>query len=144
MSVSKPSVLLSRRQFILTGILSVAAAWLGALVQSWLFPRASTAATVPIELALADVPVGGTRQVEYAGAPTLVMRSEDSVLALSLICTHLGCQVKWDAGKRQFRCPCHDGMFDEFGAVIAGPPPLPLERLAVKTQGDQIIVGESF
>lgn len=143
MSKSKPSILLSRRQFIFAGILSVGAAWAGALVQSLLFPRASTATAAPVELALAELQVGGARQIQYAGSPALVMRSQDGVLALSLVCTHLGCKVTWDAGKRQFHCPCHDGRFDEFGDVIAGPPPLPLERLSVRTRGERIIIGDA-
>ncbi len=143
MSDSKPSILLSRRQFIFTGVLAVGAAWVGALVQSLLFPRASLSAVVPVELALADLPVGGARQIQYAGSPALVMRSQDGILAFSQVCTHLGCQVTWDAGNRQFNCPCHDGRFDEFGDVIAGPPPLPLERLSVKTIGEKILIGDA-
>jgi Rieske Fe-S protein len=139
----KPSVFLSRRQFILTGAAAVVAAWGGALFQSLLFPRTSAAQAKPVEISLGDLPIGANKQITYAGAPALVMRSQDGVLALSLICTHLGCQVKWDAGKRRFHCPCHDGMFDEFGDVVAGPPPLPLERLTVKSLPDRLIVGET-
>ena len=137
------SPLLSRRQFILTGFAAVAAAWLGALVQSILFPPTTTAQAAPVEIALQDLPVGASKQVTYAGAPALVTRSPDGVLALSLICTHLGCIVQWDGANKQFHCPCHDGKFDEFGDVVAGPPPLPLERLPVKTLVDKIVVGEA-
>ena len=139
----KPSIFLSRRQFIFTGIASVAAAWLGALVQSKLFPPPTVAEATPVEIALTDLPVGGSKETTYAGAPALVTRSQDGVLALSLICTHLGCTVQWDGAKKQFHCPCHDGKFDEFGDVVAGPPPLPLERLPVKMLADKIVVGET-
>ena len=141
--MNKPSVFFSRRQFIFTGIGSVAAAWLGALVQSILFPPTSAAQTTPIEIPLAELPVGGTKQISYAGAPVLVKRSQDGVLALSLICTHMGCTVQWQPTTGQFHCPCHDGKFDEFGDVAGGPPPLPLERLTVKTLPDRIIVGDA-
>ncbi len=137
----KSSVFFSRRQFILTGAAAVVAAWGGALLQSILFPKTSAAQAKPVEIALGDLPVGGAKQITYAGAPALVMRSQDGVVALSLICTHLGCQVKWDPAQRIFRCPCHDGRFDEFGDVIAGPPPLPLERLTVRSMPDRVIVG---
>ncbi|MBI4789152.1 MAG: Rieske 2Fe-2S domain-containing protein [Chloroflexi bacterium] len=140
---TKPSIFLSRRQFIFTGMLSVAAAWAGALAQSILFPRASAAQAAPVELAPTELPVGAAKQITYAGAPALVTRSQDGVLALSLVCTHLGCHVQWDAAKRQFYCPCHDGKFDEFGDVVAGPPPLPLERLPVKVLPNKIIVGDA-
>ena len=143
MSDHKPSIFLSRRQFIFTGIASVAAAWLGALVQSILFPPAIAAEAVPVEIALKDLPVGATKLITYAGAPAMVRRSQDGVLALSLICTHLGCTVQWNSAEKQFHCPCHDGEFDEYGYVIAGPPPLPLERLPVKMLADKIVVGET-
>jgi cytochrome b6-f complex iron-sulfur subunit len=139
----KPSIFLSRRQFIFTGIASVAAAWVGALVQSILFPPTSAAQTVPIEIPLADLHIGETKQISYAGAPALVMRSQDGVLALSMICTHMGCTVQWRVANRQFYCPCHDGKFDEFGDVVGGPPPLPLERLPVKTLADKVIIGQA-
>lgn len=143
MSDHKPSIFLSRRQFIFTGLASVAAAWLGALVQSILFPPTTAAQAMPVDITLKDLPVGASKQITYAGAPALVTRSQDGVLALSLICTHLGCTVQWNSAKKQFHCPCHDGEFDEFGYVIAGPPPLPLERLPVKMLADKIIVGET-
>ncbi len=140
--MNKPSVFLSRRQFLFAGIGSVVAAWLGALVQSILFPPTSSAQATPVEIPLAELPVGATKQITYAGAPALVRRSQDGVLALSLICTHAGCTVQWQSSTGQFRCPCHDGKFDEFGDVVGGPPPLPLERLTVKTLPDRIVVGD--
>jgi menaquinol-cytochrome c reductase iron-sulfur subunit len=51
------------------------------------------------------------------------------VHALSATCTHLGCQVRWDAGTTKFRCPCHGGVFDAQGNVVEGPPPRPLDRI---------------
>ena len=141
--MNQPSRFLSRRQFIFTGLGSLAAAWLGTLVQSFLFPKTTSAKTTPVEIAVADLPVGAAKQITYANVPAMVMRSQDGVMALSMVCTHLGCTVTWDANKREFHCPCHDGKFDEFGEAIAGPPPLPLERLIVKTIGDKIVVGET-
>lgn len=143
MSDNKPSIFLSRRQFIFTGIASVIAAWVGAAAQSLLFPPTANAPAVPIEIPLAELPVGGTKQVTYAGAPALVMRSQDGVLALSMVCTHLGCIVQWQPGNNQFYCPCHDGKYDALGDVVSGPPLLPLERLTVKLAGDKIVVGEA-
>jgi Rieske Fe-S protein len=29
-------------------------------------------------------------------------------------------------------CPCHGGAYDRDGRVVAGPPPQPLQRLAVR------------
>ena len=35
---------------------------------------------------------------------------------LSATCTHLGCTVKWDEAKGEFRCPCHDGRYAPDGS----------------------------
>ena len=69
------------------------------------------------------------------------MRREEGFLVLSLVCTHLGCIVKWDGEKKSFHCPCHSASFDSTGRVTGGPPPAPLERLTFKQTGEKIIVG---
>lgn len=52
--------------------------------------------------------------------------------ALSGTCQHLGCRVHFDVSKQQYLCPCHGGVYDRLGRVVAGPPPRPLERLNVR------------
>jgi Rieske Fe-S protein len=52
--------------------------------------------------------------------------------ALSATCAHLGCRVKWDGADAKFKCPCHGGVYDREGNVLAGPPPRGLERLNVR------------
>jgi nitrite reductase/ring-hydroxylating ferredoxin subunit len=42
--------------------------------------------------------------------------------ALSNVCPHLGCRVRWDLGAGAYLCPCHDGRFDAAGRPTAGPP----------------------
>ncbi len=137
-----PSPFISRRQLILGGIGAVAAAWAGTAVQSLLFPRASAAAAKPVTFSLAELPVGATRLVSYGATPALVIRTRESIRCFSLVCTHLGCIVQWQEGAKEFYCPCHDGRFDQFGEVLAGPPPLPLEQIAVRVDGEMVVVGE--
>lgn len=48
--------------------------------------------------------------------------TSDDFIALSSTCPHLGCQVRWEAQKNRFFCPCHNGVFDPSGKAIAGPP----------------------
>lgn len=52
--------------------------------------------------------------------------------ALSATCTHLGCGVTWDDAKKQFLCPCHGGVFDRSGKVLAGPPPRAMDRFEAR------------
>lgn len=62
-----------------------------------------------------------------------VRRTEDGeVLALSAVCTHLGCNVRWREDESRFACPCHAGFFDMDGNVTSGPPPRPLWRLETR------------
>lgn len=142
--LTSTSPLVTRRQFIKLGIAMLGASWLGLLVQSWLFPSQTSAQEVkPVEVPLSELPVGGFKTFTYGAAPAIVIRTPESIRAFSLICTHLGCTVQWQEGKKEFYCPCHDGRFDEFGEVIAGPPPVPLESLAVQTNNDLVIIGEA-
>lgn len=71
----------------------------------------------------------------------LVWDGAATVHALSATCTHLGCQVRWDADSSRFRCPCHGGVFDAQGNVVEGPPPRPLDRLDARIESaDQTVM----
>ena len=59
-------------------------------------------------------------------------REGDGYRALSSTCTHLSCRVRWESERKRFECPCHGGVYDREGRVVAGPPPRPLDRLAVR------------
>jgi glycine/D-amino acid oxidase-like deaminating enzyme/nitrite reductase/ring-hydroxylating ferredoxin subunit len=66
------------------------------------------------------VAVDGERSAAY--------RDEDgTVHTVSPICTHLYCQVKWNAAERSWDCPCHGSRFDVTGKVIHGPAVKDLE-----------------
>ena len=61
-------------------------------------------------------------------------------IAMSNICTHLGCRVRWIAEQNSFFCPCHNAIFDQEGGVVSGPPPEPLERYEVKVEDNQLYI----
>ena len=68
-----------------------------------------------------------------------LVRSDDGgFLALSLICSHLGCSVIWDEAKGQFICPCHSSAFDKFGNVINSPAPRPLDYFPVIIEAGKV------
>ena len=75
---------------------------------------------------------------------TLTIRvTENDIRALSAVCTHLGCIVKWDGAKQQLVCPCHVAAFDVNGNVVGGPAPSPLQSLAARIVQDEIIIGDA-
>ena len=61
----------------------------------------------------------------------------------SRTCSHLGCLVRWDESQESFLCPCHGAVFDKNGAVVAGPPPRPLQKLEVKVEAGVLYVKEA-
>ena len=69
-----------------------------------------------------------------------LVKSGDGVKALSSTCTHLGCRVSWDAQAKQLKCPCHGGVYDRTGAVVAGPPPAPLASLMTRIDAGQVLI----
>lgn len=65
---------------------------------------------------------------------------DDEFVVFSIYCTHVGCPVSWRSGANLFICPCHGGVFDREGDVVAGPPESPLARLDVRTVEGQVEV----
>jgi Rieske Fe-S protein len=61
-------------------------------------------------------------------------------IAMSNVCTHLGCRVRWISDQQLFFCPCHNASFDVEGVVLSGPPPRPLDRFEVKAEDGQLFV----
>jgi nitrite reductase/ring-hydroxylating ferredoxin subunit len=94
----------------------------------------------PVPVTIRVTREDGYRQVVDRQVVFLVRTADDEVTALSSECTHLGCRVSWDASDETLKCPCHGGVFDRTGAVTAGPPPSPLERLETRLDGDQVLV----
>ena len=76
---------------------------------------------------------------EEISAYALTENGRDFV-ALSNICTHLGCRVRWVADQEKFFCPCHNGIYDKDGNVVSGPPPHPLDHYEVKIENNQLYI----
>jgi cytochrome b6-f complex iron-sulfur subunit len=72
-----------------------------------------------------------------------IIREEERIAALSIICTHLGCIPSWLPNDRKFKCPCHGSGFKPNGTNFEGPAPRPLERFKIYLDGDQVIVDRS-
>lgn len=90
---------------------------------------------------LSKLALGDARFVRHGTEPVYVVRiSEAQVVAVSAICTHLRCVLKWNRETGTFQCPCHDGSFDRGGNVLSGPPKKPLRQFPAEVRADEIIV----
>ena len=59
-------------------------------------------------------------------------------------CTHLGCPVNYKDETSRYYSPCHGGVFDDEGRVLAGPPPRPLDRYEYKVEQGVLYVGALY
>ena len=88
-----------------------------------------------------ELPPNAAKVFKFGSAPAvLVNTAEGTLVALSAVCTHLTCTVRYDGETGTLFCPCHNGRFDLSGNVLSGPPPKPLETFAVEISGPDIIV----
>jgi Rieske Fe-S protein len=94
-----------------------------------------------VAVPLGSLKAGQRLTVIVAGNPVEVHRSATGVVARSLRCTHWGCVVRWRQEQRVYVCPCHEGRYDEDGAVLEGPPPAPLRTVAIRIAGGMVLVG---
>tara|TARA_B100000579_G_C22829854_1_gene855318 strand:+ start:618 stop:1292 length:675 start_codon:yes stop_codon:yes gene_type:complete len=73
-----------------------------------------------------------------------IVRDDEKIIALSTVCTHLGCTPNWLEQDRKFKCPCHGSGFRSSGMHFEGPAPRPLERYRIVLSNDgQILVDKT-
>ena len=140
---------LSRRKFMqaLLGF-SVVSTLAGIVVPiiAYLLPTQSTTGYGgPTDVGkIEDFPVGKGNVVSVSDKPVIVVNTQaGGIKAYSAICTHLGCIVTWDEGRKLIHCPCHDGIFNPVtGAVVSGPPPLPLSGYESVVRDGKLLIGK--
>ena len=134
-----------RRKFLgvcLAGATVAAAAAAAYPVLQYLSPASGVTGAGQVVFAESEIPEGEAKFFEYAGsAAVLVKTKTGEVVALSAVCTHLGCIVQWVKEKQDFLCPCHAGEFAPDGTVVSGPPPKPLAKIPVTVAEGKITVG---
>lgn len=69
-----------------------------------------------------------------------MVKQEGKLVALSNICTHLGCVPNWLPAELKFKCPCHGSGYYMSGINFEGPAPRPLERYKISLNSDGKIV----
>lgn len=76
----------------------------------------------------------------YGRKVLLVEKEGGELMAISTVCTHLGCSVFYRPERNVFECPCHDGRFDGDGAPVSGPPTRALPRYEVQVRENKVFV----
>ena len=88
------------------------------------------------------IPVGGAILVkDAAGKPVILSQpTAGAVVAMTAICTHLGCTVA-PAGA-QVVCPCHGSVYKSAdGSNVSGPAPKPLAAVTVHVVNGEVLAG---
>jgi Rieske Fe-S protein len=81
----------------------------------------------PEAKSVSEIRAGEGKTVRVGGERLAVYRDPQGRLhAVSSVCTHLGCIVKFNAAETTWDCPCHGSRFGIDGAVHDGPATRPL------------------
>ena len=93
---------------------------------------------------VADLPAGTLRAISGQGAA--IGRDSNGIYAMSLVCTHAGCDISQDGSVSagSVECFCHGSVFDSSGTPLRGPARTALSHLVVTAdaQGNLTIHGD--
>lgn len=74
---------------------------------------------------------GGARVITFEGRRLIVVRlGVTEVIALSAVCTHTACTVRYAPARDHIECPCHGSTFALDGGVTRGPAAAPLAQFS--------------
>ena len=83
---------------------------------------------------LAGLAPGEGKVVNYDNHKIALYKDDEGLLhAIHPICTHLKCEVKWNAAERSWDCPCHGARYSFDGKVLTGPADTDLEILEIRS-----------
>lgn len=127
----------SRRQFLVLALLSSGAvlgarlAFLGLEFAQPVAAEGEYGGVFNLGL-LTDLPKPGEPPLHVPAGRFYLVQTDEGVLALRQVCTHLDCLLGWDGQSQHFLCPCHGSQFAADGQVLAGPANRSLERFSVR------------
>ncbi len=106
----------------------------------------SAAAVTEVTLKDAQkLPAGSVLMFKFGTAPAMLIHHADNTwVALTAVCTHLGCTVQYEPQMDRIHCACHGGVYNAYtGANVSGPPPKPLKlfKAAVNDTGVEVSRG---
>jgi len=129
--------------FSITTIILALLSWFFYPIIKFLIPPTKSSIDPNVlSISIAQVPCGKSLITKFKGHPIIIINRGNEINALSAVCTHLGCIVKWDQNNEELYCPCHLAKYDVNGNVKSGPAPKPLYTLNANIVKDQIIIEE--
>lgn len=135
----------SRRSFL---AFSLAGVIIGAItvflhqIYRYLWPKGTKTGGTKASILETSVPEGEAKILDIGGTAAIVIkRKGGKIFVLSAVCSHLGCIVQWQKDEEKLLCPCHAGIYNLDGGVIAGPPPKPLEKLPFTLKDGMVNIG---
>ena len=82
---------------------------------------------------LAELATNEGKIVKYKDEKIAIFKDENgAVHALSPICTHVGCEVKWNNAELSWDCPCHGARYSYDGRVMTGPTVKNLAKMNIR------------
>jgi Rieske Fe-S protein len=85
---------------------------------------------------VSNLAVGSLKAVP--GAPVCIGRDANGVYAMSLTCTHAGCEIS-GVSPAGLICFCHGSQFDSNGNVVRGPATQPLAHFVVTVDSSGVL-----
>ncbi|MBI4497562.1 MAG: Rieske (2Fe-2S) protein [Chloroflexi bacterium] len=152
-ATSQPAPSPARRRLMLGGLAGAAASLLAGIGLGRLTAQRDAAAPPPrpdpelvgavgrwFPVAQVDqVPPGMVLRVRAGAIEGFVMNRGGTLVAMSAICTHMGCVLSWRKDEGDLLCPCHGVTFHTDGTVKRARLPLkPLPPLRMKVEGETV------
>ena len=82
---------------------------------------------------IANLKIGQGKIVEVDGKKVGVYQDENGKLyAIKPVCSHLGCELKWNNLEKTWDCPCHGSRFSYTGKSIYDPSIEDLETIEIE------------
>jgi arsenite oxidase small subunit len=140
---------LSRRQLLQVAAVGAAA---GALVDAETSEAAARAYPRHRVARLSELKVNKPVSFNYPlrGQPSLLIDTgrpvpagvgpNNSIVAYSALCQHMGCPVAYDGGVRELVCPCHQTRYDaeRLGSIVLGVATRALPRVLLEVSGGAV------
>ncbi len=75
-----------------------------------------------------------------SGYPNVLIKNPDNSLsAVSVLCTHICCECQYVPSANLIECPCHGSVFQTDGTVVRGPAQASLPQVELKVDKDGYI-----